>query len=740
MISMNRLLVISFALFCAIAPISACKSKGGGDTIQTSQSSGITHRSFLNDKQIVSDVPPVSSATGTAAVTLDAATGILTGSVTLSNITTTVTTVNINNGDVGTNGLLVVSLTETPAGSGTWIIPQTAVALTAAQTDRFKAAGFYIIVETFENPSGEIRGQLLSYSDNIQAIFEQNCVSCHKAGGAASVTGLFLGQGEAYSGLVNQPATQSPGTRVVPFDADNSVLLKRIRGIGVNRMPPGGPYLSLTDENLIKVWIIMGAITDSDVFPVPPAPRTIFTRQALLDSRQIVAAAPVVSSMKGTATVTLNTATNRLIGTVNLTDPARAATAVHINDGDVGSTGALVVSLSETPAGSGVWQAPDTALTAAQMDRLKKAGFYVSVVTTANPNGEIRGQLLSYADNIQTIFDSNCTGCHYVLGPASFTGLLLLSADSYASLVNRPAAQSTGARVVPSDANNSVLFQRITGTGFSSVVGSLMPPPESRLPALSQRDQDLIKTWINMGAIDDKGVVQTPSPIPARQSIRNTFLNAAQVVPAVTVSSAATATATFTLSEATGQLTGTVVISNVTPGKTISSVHINNGYADTKGAALAVALTETPIGSGVFTISSTVTILTPTQMNIFIAGGLYIGVDTTVLGITSEEIRGQIQTFKDDVQPLFTARCVKCHNAGILFTRGQSYATLVNQPATQSVGTRVIPFDAANSVLYNRLTGNGFPTGRMPADGPPYLTVRETSIIKAWISMGAPND
>src|SRR5512142_962508 len=278
---MSKFLIFLFACICAIAPFTACSSKGGSGP--TPQPSPVTRRSFLNDKQIVSDTPPASSATGTATVTVDTATGKLTGTVTLSNITA-VATVQINDGDAGFNGDPVVALAETPAGSGIWTVPSTATALTATQMDRFKAAGYYIIVATSANPAGEIRGQLLSYADNIQPIFDQNCVSCHSASGSASSTGLFLDQGNAISSLVNQTATQSPGTRVVPFDAGSSVLMKRILGtvLNLNRMPPGGP-LAPPDTSLIKVWINMGAIADSDVFPVPPPPRTLFTRRALLE-------------------------------------------------------------------------------------------------------------------------------------------------------------------------------------------------------------------------------------------------------------------------------------------------------------------------------------------------------------------------------------------------------------------------------------------------------------------------
>ena len=339
---------------------------------ELTQSTAITRHAFLNDKLVVSDTPPVSSATGTAAVTLDTATGKLTGAVTLTNMTNAVTSVHINDGDVGSNGAPVVSLVETPAGSGTWTIPDTAAALIAAQQDRFKTAGLYVVADTSANPGGEIRGQFLSFTDNIQPIFDQHCVGCHNGGGQASSTGLFLGQDLSYGLLVNQNATKSSGVRVVPFDSSDSVLYRRITGIGFSdtqRMPLGGPFLNTHDENLIKAWIDMGAENDSGVL----SPQ--FIRRALLNNIQVVSLAPVLSAATGSATMVLDTTTNRLTGTVTLTNMKNAVTAVHINEGDPGNNGDPVVSLVETPPGSGTWTVPDTAdaLTAAQQERFKSS-------------------------------------------------------------------------------------------------------------------------------------------------------------------------------------------------------------------------------------------------------------------------------------------------------------------------------------------------------------------------------
>jgi hypothetical protein len=312
--------------------------------------------------------------------------------------------------------------------------------------------------------------------------------------------------------------------------------------------------------------------------------------------------------------------------------------------------------------------------------------------------------------------------------------MILSPADSYAGLVNQAATQSTGARVVPFDADNSVLMQRISGTGFAAVVGSPMPPDYSSLPALPTRDKDIIKVWINMGAIDETGADKSPQPIPFRQYTRNAFLNSVQIVPATPVNSTATGTAVMVLDTATSKLAGTVVISNM--ANTVTAVHVNDDDADNNGA-LIVSLTS--VASGIWTVPSGSATLTNLQMNRFISAGLYISVDTSAN--PNGEIRGQLQSYAANVQPLFTARCIQCHNSGLILSQDQSYAFLVDQPAQQSPGTRVIPFDAANSVLYRRIADIPAPAGyRMPVDGPPFLPLREENIIKTWIDMGARND
>jgi hypothetical protein len=131
-------------------------------------------------------------------------------------------------------------------------------------------------VHTAENPDGEIRGQLMSYKENVQPVFSGRCVFCHQVGGPSAFTGLLLTPLDSWGGLVNQPASQPSGTtvllpppnaigtRVIPFNSTDSVLYKRVTAApgytGSKQMPASGTSLSTNDLNLIKIWIDMGAL------------------------------------------------------------------------------------------------------------------------------------------------------------------------------------------------------------------------------------------------------------------------------------------------------------------------------------------------------------------------------------------------------------------------------------------------------------------------------------------------
>lgn len=99
-------------------------------------------------------------------------------------------------------------------------------------------------------------------------------------------------------------------------------------------------------------------------------------------------------------------------------------------------------------------------------------------------------------------------------------------------------------------------------------------------------------------------------------------------------------------------------------------------------------------------------------------------------------------SFSRDIQPIFTRRCTDCHggSAGMFLDEGESYANLVNVPATKGCTSemRVKPGDPDASVLYKRLTGTSC-GAQMPKKAPP-LPAEEINLIRRWIESGAPNN
>lgn len=93
---------------------------------------------------------------------------------------------------------------------------------------------------------------------------------------------------------------------------------------------------------------------------------------------------------------------------------------------------------------------------------------------------------VSYAKDVQGIFNKNCIGCHK--GTAN-TNPNLLTGSSYLSLTTVNTEGEI--YVTPGDASGSILFQAMTGKGAPQM------PPNG---ALSSSKLAIVEKWINDGA------------------------------------------------------------------------------------------------------------------------------------------------------------------------------------------------------------------------------------------------
>jgi hypothetical protein len=103
----------------------------------------------------------------------------------------------------------------------------------------------------------------VSFSGDIQPIFNSYCVVCHKGAGQA---GLTLEANLSYGKLVGAPSTESATElRVKAGAPDQSYLLAKVNGTQAAaggsgaQMPYNGTPLSAAQISLIQQWIAEGA-------------------------------------------------------------------------------------------------------------------------------------------------------------------------------------------------------------------------------------------------------------------------------------------------------------------------------------------------------------------------------------------------------------------------------------------------------------------------------------------------
>jgi hypothetical protein len=106
-------------------------------------------------------VPPVQTAgTGTADLTYDPATQVVTWSITYSGLSSPATMAHFHGpAGPGKNAAVLIWLTKKGAAVASPITGK--ATLTAAQAKQFAAGEWYINIHTKDHPAGEIRGQVV---------------------------------------------------------------------------------------------------------------------------------------------------------------------------------------------------------------------------------------------------------------------------------------------------------------------------------------------------------------------------------------------------------------------------------------------------------------------------------------------------------------------------------------------------------------------------------------------------
>ena len=119
----------------------------------------------------------------------------------------------------------------------------------------------------------------------------------------------------------------------------------------------------------------------------------------------------------------------------------------------------------------------------------------------------------------------------------------------------------------------------------------------------------------------------------------------------------------------------------------------------------------------------------------------------TVLSLAATAASADTVSFRSDVLPLLTTRCVMCHvegaEQGHLSLYPDAWAQLVGVPSTQAPIKRIEPGAPNKSYLYLKVLGTQVEAGgsglRMPFQQDA-LSPAEIELLRKWIEQGALKD
>lgn len=186
---------------------------------------------------------------------------------------------------------------------------------------------------------------------------------------------------------------------------------------------------------------------------------------------------------------------------------------------------------------------------------------------------------------------------------------------------------------------------------------------------------------------------------------------------------------------------------NVVPGATVTFTITSGGNALVNcGLGNTTSCTATSNASGI----ATTTAFIMNSSGVPTAGAPSNGRYTNTLSATSNAIATSftgfgIFSFANDVQPIFTSRCVGCHFTGGTapnLSAGSAYAAIRNVFSFSCGAYVAVGFNTAgSSFLFNKIASATPCSGsQMPADGTAPMAPNLINTIRDWINNNSPNN
>ena len=394
---------------------------------------------------------------------------------------------------------------------------------------------------------------------------------------------------------------------------------------GVLTLENGEIYTAIALDGAMEGDLPQLALLDG-LAPPPPAFNADMTYNVNLSGSQEV---PAVNTMSmATAVVEIDEdlpAFSVSVDVSGLTD----VTGVHVHDGGIGMNGPVAFPL--TDAGDGTYVLAETNISPSNLDALTNGEWYLNVHTTANPNGEVRGQIvpdttavvtfsLSGSQSVPAV-DTMAMGSGYALFDTTNNSVSLVAVTTLENAtmahIHSGFAGENGDVVV-------TLVESETTAGVWMTDGSVALDEATASQLLAGGHYVNIHSEA-FASGEIRGQI-TPDNI----EVYGIIASGLQEVPAVTTT--ASGAGAFTLNTSTGALSGSVTVT----GMTATMAHIHEGEAGVNGGVL---LGLTAGADGMWSVPAN-TMLTAEQMGVMADGGLYTNFHSDAF--PSGEVRGQI--------------------------------------------------------------------------------------------------
>ena len=353
---------------------------------------------------------------------------------------------------------------------------------------------------------------------------------------------------------------------------------------------------------------------------------TIEGFNAQLSGSQSVPA--VTSSGSGTFTSLFFYADSGAELEYNITVEGLTITAAHFHAGAAGVAGGVIKTITfDGNSAEGIWTANDAQpLTDDIVDMIRSGGVYVNIHTSANPGGEIRGQLLPGIIDVST---DNMNNSPFVANPIVDVEANEDFGSISVALLNDVFDDSD----LP---NDSLRYSVTVSTGVitAAVAGD-------RLWLFSVRDLSGMAEVVVTATDDSSASVSdtfmvTINPLQNEDRITGAILTGDNSVPPVTTS--ATGTLTGVLTNNWTEFHYSITIEGLTP----TAAHFHNGAFDgTGGVVKTLDFSNGMTISGVWSSTDGAQPFTTEMLDELLAGRIYVNIHTSANA--GGEIRGNIQ-------------------------------------------------------------------------------------------------